>query len=149
MNLKEIYTKEVVMEQEKTLQFEKFSNELGFQIAQDILQTIQEKGWKNVRIQITYEGEVIFHYLMDGKRGTEWLDRKTKTVLVTGHSSLFTYLDVENEEFQEMKKDRSYSIGGGGFPIKENGELKGVICVSGLDHMEDHYLIVEAVKKLI
>ena len=93
--------------------------------------------------------DIIFQYLMDGKKGVIWLDRKQKTVEKYGHSSYYIYLEnEENKTYQEDEKDESLVICGGGFPLIIHDELRGSILVSGLVHDEDHQVIVDCLRKL-
>ncbi|MNN92681.1 hypothetical protein D3C81_2109980 [compost metagenome] len=56
---------------------------------------------------------------------------------------------LEDESYLQLTHDKSYGLSGGGFPINENGEIKGCICVSGLEHEQDHQLIVDALTKFL
>jgi len=95
-----------------------------------------------------YKNALILHYLMDGKKDSNWMHRKEKTVLDSGHSSLYTFLTV-NSEYKIWKEEDDYAVCSGGFPIIENGVLNGVICVSGLEHFQDHNLIVEVLNEYL
>jgi uncharacterized protein (UPF0303 family) len=149
MNDKTKYTPEEVLAHEKKYRFRKFDNQLALDIALKIIQYVKDHNLKSVRIQITFENEVVCYYLMQGKNKSNWLDRKTKTVLTTSHSSLYTFLMADkNPVYKEMIADEQYCIGGGGFPIFVNDELKGAICVSGLPHEDDHSLIIEVLKDI-
>ena len=104
---------------------------------------------KNVRIRIFLDGDIVFQYLMDGKKGVVWLDRKQKTVEKYGHSSYYIYLEnEENGTYQADEKDESLIICGGGFPLIIQNELRGSILVSGLAHDEDHQVIVDCLRKI-
>ena len=104
---------------------------------------------KNVRIRIVLDGDIVFQYLMDGKKGVVWLDRKQKTVEKYGHSSYYIYLEnEENGTYQADEKDESLVICGGGFPLIIQNELRGSILVSGLAHDEDHQVIVDCLREL-
>lgn len=149
LNDKTKYSADDVLAHEKKYRFRKFDNQLALNIALKIIQKVKDNNLKSVRIRITYEDEVVFYYLMQGKNKSNWLDRKTKTVLTTSHSSLYTFLMADkNPVYEEMKADEQYCIGGGGFPIFVKDELKGAICVSGLPHEDDHSLIIEVLKEI-
>ena len=83
---------------------------------------------------------------MNDKNGETWLDRKEKTVLASGHSSLYVF--DHPDDFEYMKENDDYVICGGGFPLIVNDEIKGAFMVSGLEHTEDHNLIIKALKKM-
>jgi uncharacterized protein (UPF0303 family) len=149
MNEKTKYSPEDVLAHEKKYRFRSFDNQLALDIALKIIQNVQDNNLKSVRIQMTFEDEVVFYHLMQGKNKSTWLDRKTNTVLTTSHSSLYTFLMADtNPVYEEMKADEQHCIGGGGFPIFVGDELKGAICVSGLPHEDDHSLIIEVLEEL-
>ncbi|MGB9343207.1 heme-binding protein, partial [Trichococcus sp.] len=90
-----------------------------------------------------------FYYSMDGREENTWLDRKEKTVLDSGHSSLYTYLFADDVPYKQWASDEAYAIYGGGFPIIEKEEVTGVISVSGLSHREDHRLLAESMEEVL
>ena len=133
-------TKKEVLQLEKELSFQEFNNHDVYQLGQIIVNHIEKNQLKNVRIRIVLDGDIVFQYLMDGKKGVVWLDRKQKTVEKYGHSSYYIYLEnEENGTYQADEKDESFVICGGGFPLIIQNELRGSILVSGLAHDEDHH----------
>ena len=137
-------TKKEVLQLEKELSFQEFNNHDVYQLGQIIVNHIEKNQLKNVRIRIVLDGDIVFQYLMDGKKGVVWLDRKQKTVEKYGHSSYYIYLEnEENGTYQADEKDESLIICGGGFPLIIQNELRGSILVSGLAHDEDHQVIVD------
>jgi uncharacterized protein (UPF0303 family) len=139
-----------ILEQEQRLQFGAFTHDMGLEIAQRVIKKVKELATKPVGIRIRHNGSLVFYYLMDGRKESPWLNRKEKTVLDSGHSSLYTYLFLDEvPEYKEWESDEAYAICGGGFPIIENGKVTGVICVSGLEHLEDHRLIVESIEEVL
>ena len=142
-------TKEEVLQLEKELSFQEFNNHAAYQLGQIIVDHIEKNHLKNVRIRIVLDGDIVFQYLMDGKKGVIWLDRKQKTVEKYGHSSYYIYLEnEENKTYQDDEKDESLVICGGGFPLIIQNELRGSILVSGLVHDEDHQVIVDCLREL-
>ena len=69
-------TKEEVLQLEKELSFQEFNNHDAYQLGQIIVDHIEKNHLKNVRIRIVLDKDIIFQYLMDGKKGVIWLDRK-------------------------------------------------------------------------
>lgn len=55
----------------------------------------------------------------------------------------------ETKQHKEWESSEPYAICGGGFPIIEQNEVKGAICVSGLDHLDDHEVIIESLRKVL
>lgn len=85
---------------------------------------------------------------MDGRKESSWLDRKVRTVIESGHSSLWTFYKKEIDgTYKQWEDDDRYAICGGGFPIIEQDIVVGAICVSGLEHKDDHDIIVQVLKQ--
>lgn len=135
-----------LLQLEEELSFQQFTHENAYQFGQNVLEIVKTEHYKPVRIRVRYEDDIIFQYLMDGKKGEEWLNRKERTVLESQHSSLYVY---ENQkDYSYMIDNENYAVCGGGFPLIVQGQIKGVFCVSGLRHDEDHDLIIKALKRL-
>ena len=84
----------------------------------------------------------MFQYLMPGKKGVEWLDRKQNTVERYQHGTYYVFLDQEERHVYD-ENDSTIAICGGGFPLFIKDELHGCVIVSGLAHDEDHQLIID------
>ena len=137
-------TKEDLLELEKTLVFDTFD---AWNVGQKIVEKVKKDHLLPVRIRIVLDNDIVFQYLMPGKKGVEWLNRKQKTVEKYHHSSYFIYLDQQERHVYD-ENDDSLAICGGGFPLRIQGKLKGCIIVSGLKHEEDHQLIVDVLKEI-
>ncbi|MGL9731001.1 heme-binding protein [Enterococcus sp. DIV0756] len=143
-------TIEELVRQEKQLQFEGFDHELALAITLEIIDEVKRNFDKPVGIRVYYEDKTVVHYLMNGRKTSPWLDRKVKTVLESRHSSLYPFLlSGSHEEFAKWVDDPTHAICGGGFPIIVQGELKGAICVSGLDHLADHQIIINVLERVL
>lgn len=138
-------TSEELLQLEKDLSFESFENHDAFNIALEIIQRVKTENLKNVRIRAVLNGDIVFQYLMDGKVGETWLNRKQHTVETFKHSSYYVWQkNNETNEYSKYTTDENYAICGGGFPIIVNDNVVGGFYVSGLAHDEDHQLIVDA-----
>ena len=135
-----------VLEEEKTLRFESFENSDALRFMNCVIEIVEKEGLKPVRIRVMKDGDIAVQYLMEGKKGDMWLNRKENTVMVTGRSGLYVF--EHREEYPELEGDEKYVICGGGFPLYINDELRGAFTVSGLEHTEDHALIVRALRKM-
>ncbi|OTN76406.1 hypothetical protein A5886_001483 [Enterococcus sp. 8G7_MSG3316] len=139
-----------LLEQERRLQFRFFDNQLALRIAEEINDHVTKTYPRPVGIKITHRGLPVLRFLMNGRKESPWLERKETTVLDSGHSSLYTFYQKDQIPlFAQWAQDSRYAICGGGFPIVENGVVTGAICVSGLDHMEDHQIIIHVLTKLL
>ena len=126
MNMVTNVNKEDVLKLEEELSFDHFDAEDAYCIGNEIV----KKTTQPVRIRIVLDGDIVFQYLMPGKKGVEWLDRKQNTVERYQHSTYYVFLDQEERH-------------GGGFPLIIKGELRGCVIISGLAHDEDHQLIID------
>lgn len=139
--------KQQVIQDEQEVVFTEFTHELGCKIAQRIIEKVKEHQLKSVGVRILLDDLLVFQYLMDGKTEDNWLKRKEKTVLDSGHSSLYVFF--HQDEYSDWINDEHYAVCGGGFPIIVKGEVRGVIGVSGLKHDEDHALLTETIREFI
>lgn len=134
-------TKEDVLQLEEELSFDHFDAEDAYRIGNEIV----KKTSKPVRIRIVLDDDIVFQYLMPGKKGVEWLDKKQNTVERYQHSSYYVFLDQQERHCYD-KNDSTIAICGGGFPLIIKGELRGCVIVSGLAHDEDHQLIIDVLR---
>ena len=79
-----------------------------------------------------------------------WLAAKARTVDMNQQSSLRFWAEIQvsgrRPEDRRMPESE-YACCGGGFPLTiKNCGVVGTICVSGLPHLLDHALVVEALK---
>lgn len=136
-----------ILQLEKDLSFRSFDHEDAYHIASMIIERVKKEHLKNIRIRVVFNHDIVFQYLMNGKNGDLWLNRKQKTVETFQHSSYYVFLDnKENGSYQAYEEDETLAICGGGFPIIVEHQIVGSIIVSGLAHEEDHQLIVDALK---
>lgn len=126
--------------------FTSFTNEDAYTFTETVVSIVKEQELRPVRIRVYLNGDVVSQYLMDGKKSDEWLARKQNTVMKTGHSGLYVYEHADS--YQELLNDEKYAVCGGGYPIYVDHELKGALCISGLEHTEDHDLILQAIEKM-
>ena len=85
--------KEEVLKLEEELSFDHFDAEDAYCIGNERIRKTE----KPVRIRIVLDGDIVFQYLMPGKKGVEWLDRKQNTVEQYKHSSYYVYLDQQKD----------------------------------------------------
>lgn len=92
---------------------------------------------------------VVFHRSLPGTTPANdwWLGRKAAVVRHFGHSSFAvgTRFRTEGTTFEESSglDHESYAAHGGAFPLRVDGEIRGVVGVSGLPQADDHALVVE------
>jgi uncharacterized protein (UPF0303 family) len=106
-----------------------------------------------VAVDISRNGQQLFHAALEGTSvdNDDWIRRKTAVVNRFGHSSLYmrqSFLE-RGTTFEEATglDPREYAAHGGGFPIlvRDVGTV-GVVVVSGLPQLEDHRMVVAALR---
>ena len=109
-----------------------------------------------VAVEVQRNGHQLFHAALTGATpdNDTWIARKAATVQRFGHSSL--YVGQRSREagttFEaEFGLDPArYVAHGGGFPVlvRDVGPV-GVVVVSGLPQVEDHRMVVAALRDLL
>lgn len=105
-----------------------------------------------VAIEIRMNRQTIFSFFPSGTNENNklWLAAKARTVDMNQQSSLrfWAELQVSGKSPEDRRMPESeFACCGGGFPLTiRNCGVVGTICVSGLPHMQDHALVVEALK---
>lgn len=152
-NLKLQLTK--IEEQEKTLIFKSFDSSSALKIGLSIV----EKGKrfrKGITIDISKNGQQLFHYSFDGTApdNDEWIKRKNNVVnrFYKSSFSIGLKLKILEKSIEEkyFLSSKDYAPYGGAFPIIiENTGVTGTITVSGLNQEEDHKLVTEAIAEYL
>lgn len=107
-----------------------------------------------VAIAISHGATLVFLSLLPGATtdNIDWLKRKQATVWRFHHSSLYMRLLCEgkNRNFNAFYclPEAEFAASGGSVPILvRNTGLVGSAAVSGLPHIEDHQLVMEALSQ--
>lgn len=142
-----------VEQQEKELLFTTFSNDDAWDLGQILVQLAKDRGL-GIAIDIARGDQQIFHFALPGSsaHNDKWIDRKKRTVREFAASSYlvglrFPILDQYVLEEAPWMDARLYSGAGGCFPIAVRGAgIVGTVAVSGLPPIQDHALVVEAIR---
>lgn len=138
-------------EQEERYVFDSFSKEDALKLGLYINEK-SKKYSRGVAINITVNGVTIFSYCQEGanRSNIEWGLRKQRVVELEEMSSLKhrAWMELTGNTWETRKLDPNlYSEHGGGFPIRiKNTGVVGAVTVSGLPHLEDHQLIIDALE---
>lgn len=132
---------------ENELSFKDFKHEDALWIGLDAIGKVKSRKWRRIGVRITFDGLLVFQYLMDDKNEDEWLRRKENTVMQSGHSSAYVTMNRDSQSYKSWNEDPSHGVSGGGFPILVNDKCRGAICISGMTQEADHALIIEVLRE--
>ena len=138
--------------QEEELQFTSFTNDDAWELGTALVEFARKQG-SPVAIDISRNHHTLFHVALPGATPDNdvWIARKTRVVNRFGHSSLYMrQSSVERgTTFEEQfgLDPLEYAAHGGAFPVivRSVGPV-GVVVVSGLPQLEDHRLVVAALR---
>ena len=139
--------------EEQELQFASFTNDDAWELGSALVATGRAAG-APIAIEISRNQQRLFHVALAGATpdNASWIERKTRVVHRFGHSSL--YVGQASRErgstFEaEFELDpQLYAAHGGAFPvIVRNVGPIGAVVVSGLPQVEDHRMVVAALRQ--
>jgi uncharacterized protein (UPF0303 family) len=141
--------------EEDELQLARFTNDDAWALGAALVARAQAEGLP-VAIDISRNGHQLFHAAMTGATpdNDTWIARKAATVHRFGHSSLAVgqHSREAGTTFEEQfgLDPERYVAHGGGVPIvvRDVGPV-GVVVVSGLPQVEDHRMVVAALRELV
>jgi uncharacterized protein (UPF0303 family) len=138
--------------EEAELQFTSFTNDDAWALGTALVSAARQQQ-APVAIDIRRNHHQLFHAALPGATpdNDRWIERKTRVVHRFGHSSLYVrQASIERGTTFEaefgLDPDR-YAAHGGGFPILvRNVGPVGVVVVSGLPQLDDHGMVVAAIR---
>ena len=139
-------------QEERELQFDRFSNEDAIAIGLSLYETAKKNNLP-VTIDVRRNGHQLFHLAMPGTSpdNDQWVARKVKLVNRTGMSSfrVGTLLRSQNTTLEDRFElsHYEYAAHGGCFPVilKDTGAV-GTVTISGLAQEDDHAMVVNALR---
>jgi len=141
-----------LLEQERTLQFNRFSNEDALQLGLQMIAAVRGRG-KAAAVSIVRCGQQLFQHAMAGTTpdNAEWIRRKENVVLRFGHSSYYMGVHCRSIgttfEAHTGLGPTDFMAHGGCFPIILAGTgIVGTMTASGLPQEEDHAIVTDAVR---
>jgi uncharacterized protein (UPF0303 family) len=139
--------------EEEELQLARFSNEDAWALGSALVARARDEQLP-VAIDVSRHSHQLFHAALTGATpdNDSWIARKAAVVHRFGHSSL--YVGQRSREAgttfeQQFGLDpQRYAAHGGGFPllVRDVGPV-GVVVVSGLPQVEDHRMVVAALRE--
>ncbi|MCU1620449.1 MAG: uncharacterized protein JWR41_2455 [Modestobacter sp.] len=141
--------------EEDELQLARFTNEDAWTLGTALVTRARAEQLP-VAVEVSRHSHQLFHAAMTGATpdNDSWIQRKARVVHRFGHSSL--YVGQRSREagttFEEQfgLDPQLFAAHGGGFPliVRAVGPI-GVVVVSGLPQVEDHRMVVTALRELI
>src|SRR6185312_954727 len=138
--------------EEQDLRFGSFTNDDAWDLGCALVAAARERG-APVVVDVTRNGHQLFRAALTGSSpdNDSWIARKERVVHRFGHSSLYVReASIERgttfeEEF--ALGPAQYAAHGGAVPVvvRSVGPV-GVVAVSGLPQVEDHRLVVAAIR---
>ena len=146
---------ETLTQQEKELQFTTFGGDTALALGLKVIELTRARH-KSVTVNITVNGQVLFHHAMQGASAdqADWIRRKNNVVTRFGRCSFYIGIDHKHRgvAFEEIAylDPVDYAAHGGAFPITiKNVGMIGTVTVSGLRQAEDHAIAVEALRAVL
>jgi uncharacterized protein (UPF0303 family) len=138
--------------QEEELQFSSFTANDAWDLGSALVARARRENLP-VAVDITRNRHQLFHAALPGATpdNDSWIRRKTRVVNRFGHSSLYVGESARagGTTFEEKYglDPRRYAAHGGAFPIlvRSVGPV-GVVVVSGLPQVDDHRMVVDALR---
>jgi uncharacterized protein (UPF0303 family) len=142
----------VLAAEEEELRFDGFTNDDAWDLGAALVAAARRDG-APVAVDISRHGHQLFHAALPGTSpdNDSWIQRKTRVVHRFGHSSLHVrQASIERGTTfeEEFALDPAlYAAHGGAFPIvvRSVGPV-GAVVVSGLPQLEDHRMVVAAIR---
>jgi uncharacterized protein (UPF0303 family) len=141
--------------EEDELQLARFTNDDAWTLGTALV-TRARADRLPVAVDISRHSHQLFHAALTGATpdNDSWIQRKARVVHRFGHSSL--YVGQRSREagttFDEQfgLDPQQYAAHGGGVPllVRDVGPV-GVVVVSGLPQVEDHRMVVAALRELV
>jgi len=136
----------------KKIELDSFSNRLGLEIGLAIVNLAKERN-QNIAVQVERLNHTIFLFVDDSLPTDKhnWLRRKANLTKHFEESTLSVKNDLAKGNMTLEKTfaldEKEYLAKGGSIPIfVKNAGMTAIITVSGLHDVEDHKIIIEALK---
>src|SRR3954467_3924025 len=138
--------------EEQELQFRSFTNDDAWELGCALVAAARERG-AAVVVDVARNGHQLFRAALPGSTpdNDTWIARKQRVVPRFGHSSLYVrQASIERGTTfeEEFALDATqYAAHGGAVPVlvRSVGPV-GVVAVSGLPQLEDHRMVVAAIR---
>ena len=138
--------------EEEELQFTSFTNDDAWELGTALVEFARREG-APVAIEISRNHHRLFHAALAGATpdNGSWIERKTRVVNRFGHSSLYmrqAFVERGTTFEEALGLDpQLFAAHGGAVPVvvRAVGPV-GVVVVSGLPQLDDHAMVVTALR---
>ncbi len=136
----------------KKIELDNFSNQIALEMGLKIIDLAKSRN-QHIAVEICRLNYTVFIYIDDGLPADKhnWLRRKANIAKRLEESSLSVKNDMKEDNLTLDKTfgldDKDFLAKGGSIPIfVKNAGMIATITVSGLSDVEDHDIIIEALK---
>jgi uncharacterized protein (UPF0303 family) len=140
---------------EVELRFERFDYDDAWRLGTMLVEEGRSRQLP-IAIDITRGGQQLFHAALPGSTpdNDAWIQRKIRSVLRFGRSSMYISLqrNLDGRSLADVSfvDPREFAAAGGCFPVHVEGcGIVGTVTVSGLPQVEDHRLVVGAIRRFL
>lgn len=144
-----------LMAEQSQLVLKRFDHALAWQIGSHIHAAAAERNLP-IGIEVSHGASLVFLAIMPGATpdNVDWVRRKRAVALRFHQSSLYMRLLCESKGVNFHTRYRlpeaDYAASGGGVPVfVEHVGVVGAVAISGLPDVEDHRLVVSALRSLL
>jgi uncharacterized protein (UPF0303 family) len=141
--------------EEAELRFDQFDYDDAWRLGSMLVETARARELP-IAIDISRGGQQLFHAALPGSTpdNDAWIQRKIRSVLRFGRSSMHLSLQrsLDGRSLAEVSfvDQREFAAAGGCFPIHVKGcGIVGAVTVSGLPQVDDHRLVVQAIRAFL
>lgn len=149
------YTVESLAAEQEGLHLRTFDYDFAWRLGLAMHDMAADKKWP-AAITVAHGPDLVFAALLPGATpdNWDWAARKRAVAHRFHRSSLSLQLEAERRKIDFHREyrlpDTEFSTGAGGVPlIVQNGVLAGTVGVSGLPDLEDHHLIIGALRAVL
>ena len=149
------FSSQELLSQEIEVRLPSFTNKEAVAIGEIALQIATQRELP-IAIEIRISDWTVFKAALPGSKPENdgWINRKARVVVMTGHSTLYERVRAEelgiDWHAEHGVMDETHAIHGGGIPLTtRDGNLVGVMIISGLPQVEDHQLGIEILRKFL
>ncbi|MFM8843938.1 MAG: heme-degrading domain-containing protein [Actinomycetota bacterium] len=149
------FSSQELLAQELEVRLPPFTNKEAVAIGEIALQIATQRELP-IAIEIRISDWTVFKAALPGSKPENdgWINRKARVVVMTGHSTLYERVRAEelgiDWHAEHGVMDETHAIHGGGIPLTtRDGNLVGVMIISGLPQVEDHQLGIEILRKFL